>query len=280
MKKLVAVTLLCVAGLAWATNAFSTSETGVALTRAAPTLANQGVNVASALGVTSSCSVTVAAESGVTLYGGPMDFWQRSPAASAWSPVPALNLTVPDAGTRYWTSEPFPMVYPAGRMLFVPRGFALGGATDGGNTLSLFYQCITDGPGAQTPRPQSSSAVVSNLLQDPSNRVYVLPVQSLCSTYAQSVVAVGDAGVAVPTAATFGRRGVTICNSTENTGSPKLKCLVASEDGGPGMGATLPGDVLAVGDCITYPVDNIVSTRCISDTAGTAATSAECIPAQ
>jgi hypothetical protein len=275
-----ALALVLAADLAWAASSFSRYETGVATTRAAPTDAGEGVPVQSPGGlyaVTTACSAMVCAEPGVTIQGGPLAFWQYGPA-NTWSPSPSLDVVLPDAGTRCATAEPVPITYTHGLMLWQPKGLSLGGATDGGNTVSIYYQCLTDGPGAQPPRPQSTAVTVGNLAEDSANRPYVLPIQALCSAYAQTVQAVSDAGVSVPNSAQPGRRGVTICNSTENTGAPKLKCLVNPDAGQPAMGLTQPGDVLAVGDCATYPVDSTVPVKCVSDTANTAAAATECMP--
>lgn len=104
-----------------------------------------------------------------------------------------------------------------------------------------------------------------------------LPVRSVdvCSSYSQSVVAVGVTAVAVPTSALSGRKLMRICNSPENVGSPKVKCLLGGTS--PVMGATTAGDVLTVGDCFPYQIESTVSVKCISDTAGTAVTTFECV---
>ena len=116
-------------------------------------------------------------------------------------------------------------------------------------------------------------------LMDSANRAYTLPIAAFCSVYAQSVTAVGTTAVTVPTARSWNSRGVTICNSQENTGSPKLKCLLdPNADAGPFMGLTNQGEVLGVGDCAQFPVEYTHVVKCVSDTAGTAATATECTP--
>lgn len=105
-------------------------------------------------------------------------------------------------------------------------------------------------------------------------KVEARAIVEVCSTYAQGVKAVGVVAVSVPTAAMSGRKLIRICNSPENVGSPKVKCLLGAT--APVMGATTAGDVLSVGDCFPYQVDSTVDLKCISDVAGTAVTTFEC----
>lgn len=105
-------------------------------------------------------------------------------------------------------------------------------------------------------------------------KVEARAVVEVCSSYAQAVQAVGTTAVAVPVSALSGRKLVRVCNSPENVGSPKVKCLLGGT--APVMGATTAGDVLTVGDCFPYQVDSTVAVKCISDTAGTAVTTFEC----
>lgn len=95
----------------------------------------------------------------------------------------------------------------------------------------------------------------------------------VCATTSQTVVSVGVAAVLVPATSLSGRKALRVCNSVENVGSPKVKCLLGAT---PAMGLANPGDVLAPGDCFPYAIDSTVSVRCISDTAGTAVTTFEC----
>lgn len=95
-----------------------------------------------------------------------------------------------------------------------------------------------------------------------------------CTDYGQSVVVVGTTAVPVPASPRFGRKLLRVCNSPENIGTPKVKCLLSET--APVMGATNRGDVLTVGDCFTYQIASAVPVLCISDTAGTAVTTFEC----
>jgi hypothetical protein len=155
------IALSLVAGVALAASSFtSTPETGVALTRAAPSAADAGVNVASANGDTVMVQVTFGAQSGVTLAGGPVDCWYYSPAAVAWSRYSAADLTIPNTGTRYWTSEPIPMP-TTGRIYYAPRGVAVGSG-DGGNTLSIWYSFTVGMAGsAGAPHFTPSTSTIS-----------------------------------------------------------------------------------------------------------------------
>ena len=157
MSKRFVVVMLFLAGAVQAASSFTPPpETGVALTRAAPANAGQGVNVASANGDTVSVMVTFSAQSGVTLAGGPVDCWYRPTAVSAWSRLSSADLTIPNSATRYWTSEPVPMP-TTGWVYYAPRGVTLSGATDGGNTLSIWYQ-FTVGMAGSAGAPHFSSS--------------------------------------------------------------------------------------------------------------------------
>lgn len=94
----------------------------------------------------------------------------------------------------------------------------------------------------------------------------------------QRVTSVGTSAVNVPAtgANTATRYYVDVCNSSENTGTPLVKCLLNGVS--PVMGITNPGDVLGVSDCWRYSVPGTDQITCISDTASTAVTSSECVP--
>lgn len=92
-----------------------------------------------------------------------------------------------------------------------------------------------------------------------------------CTSRSQSVTSVGVAASSLPTALAT-RWMVRVCNSAENTGTPIVKCR---DDGtNPVMGIANAGEALEVGDCVTYYTAAAI--RCISDTAATAVTQAEC----
>jgi len=90
------------------------------------------------------------------------------------------------------------------------------------------------------------------------------------------VTTVGTAAANTPANNHNTRLYLEICNSYQNTGNPILKCR--SDATAPVAASGNAGDVLGVGDCIRYsiPASNVV--QCISDAAGTIATSYECIP--
>lgn len=132
---------------------------------------------------------------------------------------------------------------------------------DGGMPEAVMHATAPDG----TIRPANSTAM-GDLIAG--------TVPALCSQSAQAVTAVGTAAATVPASPMSGRRYIRVCNSVENAGSPKLKCLLGGT--APVMGATTAGDALAVGDCVQYPEASTVLLKCISDAAGTAAATYEC----
>jgi hypothetical protein len=92
-----------------------------------------------------------------------------------------------------------------------------------------------------------------------------------CGTRVQSVTSVGNVASALPVGVAT-RWMVRVCNSAENAGAPLVKCR---DDGvNPSMGVANPGEVLEVGDCVTYYTSAAI--RCISDGTATAVTQAEC----
>lgn len=95
-----------------------------------------------------------------------------------------------------------------------------------------------------------------------------------CFSPTHSITSVGVASGACPASQLTGRRFIVFCNSPENTGTPKIKIVIDGST--PVMGKTNIGDVLAVGDCITYVIGSGTVPNCISDTAATALTSLEC----
>lgn len=86
-----------------------------------------------------------------------------------------------------------------------------------------------------------------------------------------------DAGTVVvncPGTQLTNRGFVTLCNSNENTGSPTVKIRI---DGtAPVMGLGNPGDVLAVGSCVSYNITSGIVPQCIASAGGTHVTSLEC----
>ena len=98
------------------------------------------------------------------------------------------------------------------------------------------------------------------------------PVTTPCVTVVETVTSVGTTAVAVPTTAQSARKLILICNSSENTGSPVLKCR--ADGTAPVIGTAAAGQALAKGDCVSY--STTVAVRCIADTAATAASASEC----
>ena len=95
-----------------------------------------------------------------------------------------------------------------------------------------------------------------------------------CSVTAHKNTVVGAVAANTPSTQLTGRRYVTICNSIQNTGNPILKCRVDAT--APVAAAGNAGDVLGIGDCIQYAIFDTNVPQCISDAAGTNATSFEC----
>jgi hypothetical protein len=95
-----------------------------------------------------------------------------------------------------------------------------------------------------------------------------------CFSPTHTVTVSGLAAVNCPASNLAGRRFITLCNSSENTGTPKVKIRIDGTN--PAMGLTNVGDVLGVGDCITYVIGDGVVPKCISDTASTTVTGLEC----
>lgn len=96
-----------------------------------------------------------------------------------------------------------------------------------------------------------------------------------CTSRSHKITSVGVAASNCPSAQLASRRYIVICNSLENAGTPLLKIRVDGTD--PVMGSGTAGDVLGVGDCVTYPIAASVVPRCIASAAATATSSFECL---
>lgn len=147
-------------------------------------------------------------------------------------------------------------------------GFLFGAALVGGLAVANTSTVNQGSPGSFGAWPVR---IVAGSGSTASN-VNVTPQQ--CGTVSHKSTTAGVAAAATPSSALASRRFVTLCNSAQNTGSPLVKCRADGTD--PVMAVTNPGDVLGVGDCITYPVASTVTTKCIADTATTYVTSLEC----
>lgn len=89
----------------------------------------------------------------------------------------------------------------------------------------------------------------------------------------EKVTSVGTSAVLIPAAPNAARIYMQVCNSSENPGTPIVKCRV---DGvAPVLGIANAGRVLSVDDCLISSSD--AGTYCISDTASTAVPSFECL---
>ncbi len=141
--------------------------------------------------------------------------------------------------------------------------------------LAIAQTVVNQGkPGTQGPWP----VTISSGSGGSSGAVAV--TESPCLS-AQESVLVFDAGGAspCPITALAGRRSVTLCNSSKNSGSPVW--TIRADGLQPTVFANAPGQGLGVGDCITYAmsataVDGGLPLYCISDTGSSSLTITEC----
>jgi hypothetical protein len=147
-------------------------------------------------------------------------------------------------------------------------------------------------PGTQGPWPVSiigfqfdggiTFSGGSIIVKGPDGGAVIVQGETICSSLLpdagspQQVTSVGTSATLVPAQPTTTRVNVTVCNSSENSGTPLVKCLYNNVS--PVMGVANKGDVLGVSDCIQYNINGVNQLKCISDTASTAVTSNECIP--
>ena len=129
-------------------------------------------------------------------------------------------------------------------------------------------------PGNQGPWPVAlfgSDGGISILTSESQCRVTALDAGLI-----HQVTTVGVTAANTPANNHVSRLYLEICNSYQNSGNPILKCR--ADNTAPVAASGNAGDVLGIGDCIRYavPATNVV--QCISDAAGTIATSYECIP--
>lgn len=96
-----------------------------------------------------------------------------------------------------------------------------------------------------------------------------------CTSVAQSILSIGNgAAVTVPAASLAGRRYIRICVSSENVGSPYIKCLLGGN--APIIGIANPGDVIVTGECLPYTAASTDTIKCIGSAAGVGVTTFEC----
>lgn len=117
--------------------------------------------------------------------------------------------------------------------------------------------------------PQGRLVVASTSPDGGTSSTTIVSFQ--CSAVGQTVTSVGVAASTI-TVGLANRWYARICNSSENAGTPLVKCRDDAVN--PVMGIANAGEVLEVGDCVSYYTTNAI--RCISDTAATAVTQAEC----
>jgi hypothetical protein len=121
----------------------------------------------------------------------------------------------------------------------------------------------------------SASAQTSKVDQGgPGTQGPWLQTPPVCLAMVHTVTAVGVAATNCPASQLTGRRFIILCNSAENAAAPKVKIRIDGTN--PVMGVTNVGDVLAVGDCVTYYLRAATVPKCIADTASTAVTALEC----
>jgi hypothetical protein len=83
------------------------------------------------------------------------------------------------------------------------------------------------------------------------------------------------ASLATPSSAQAGRKWISVCNSVQNAASRVVKCR--ADGTAPVFAAGNPGDVLGVGDCVTYTIPSTQNVLCISNSgAGTDVQTYEC----
>lgn len=141
-------------------------------------------------------------------------------------------------------------------------------------------------PGNQGPWPVTisggASFTISGAVSIDGGLVATVPAQcraaQLDGGSTQRVTSVGTSATNVPAtgASSATRYYMTVCNSSENSGTPLVKCLYNAAT--PVMGVANPGPVLGVSDCWLFPIAGVNQLKCISDTASTAVTSDECLP--
>jgi hypothetical protein len=134
---------------------------------------------------------------------------------------------------------------------------------------------------------QPDGGIIRRVVVDQQGRIVIAPTAAAtlpdggtaalsvttfsCPSRSQTVTTVGTSPVALPT--TLAYRWMTrVCNSPENVGTPLVKCR--DDDVNPTMGLANAGEVLEVGDCVSYYTNAAI--RCISNSASVSVTQAEC----
>lgn len=122
MKKRIAVTLMALlaSGAVLAFTGKSWSETQ-ALSRAAPTLATEGMNLNGVVGY----QVTISAPVGQTITGGTLQCYFMSTLTARWARCPASFDLTPSTAVRDWTSPSFTVVVGMGRLLYAATSITI-----------------------------------------------------------------------------------------------------------------------------------------------------------
>lgn len=151
-----------------------------------------------------------------------------------------------------------------------------------GSVIALAQNTVVSNqgrPGSQGSWPVSlTTSSTVNVQQGPSRDggvmwpVETMPTRCFVPTHASTTT--GVVAAACPAAQLAGRCTIMFCNSNQNSGAPLVKIRI--DGSAPVMAAGNVGDVLAVGQCITYAIPAGVTPQCISDTATTYLTSTEC----
>src|SRR5574342_82488 len=157
----------------------------------------------------------------------------------------------------------------------VVRYFAIGLLISPLVALGQFIYVNQGAPGRYGPWPVVITAPGSS-----DGGSVVFTTSAFCSSTGSDggtphqVTAVTTTPTACPPTQDPNLRYIVLCNSLENSGNPLVKIRI---DGvGPALGNVDAGDVLGVGDCITYPIPGTVTPQCIASGASTGVTSFEC----
>jgi hypothetical protein len=120
-------------------------------------------------------------------------------------------------------------------------------------------------PGNQGPWPVSA-------IGPSGSGIPVTP--ALCTTRAHKATTVGTSSTNTPGTQLTGRDYIQLCVSVQNGDTVRVKCR--SDGTAPVFAAGNPGDVLDVGDCVTYAIADSVVPLCISNSASAEVASFEC----
>lgn len=138
-------------------------------------------------------------------------------------------------------------------------------------------------PGKQGPWPVTISGG-GFTGADGGGALIVAPVQcratALDGGVVHQIMQVGVNAIQIPATPAAGRVYVNVCSSLQNTSTILIKCRADSTAPVYNAGATGAGDVLAVGDCVTYTAPTAANVvQCITNIdAGNYVDTYECVP--